>query len=138
MNVLLSEAEANHLATDKEKLYFISLMHNLTNSLTKSRFWTIHIPVISCQIDVLKSMQAENKLPEIAASLNNMLNYCLKFNYYSAELLLLISTNGLVNEISLNSLMSSDDGPFRKDLFLYYAGLCDFEKLALKWIIKLC
>ena len=117
-------------AVDDAKVSFIKLMPSLVTSMIDANFCETNLStqMINTQIDVLRSMQMdcdESRRILFTSSLNALLAFCLKFNFYSLELLLLVYTKGLVDaELSLNSLLPG----LHKDLFLMYAGLCDFKK----------
>lgn len=113
---------------NQDKTHFIGLMTKLTDTLIKLNYFDLDLcsGVINSQLEVIKTMDHEDEMPVIVSSLNSLVNFCLKFNYESSELLDLVFMKRFSNESSLSSM--DLEGLLRKDLFVYYAGLCGFER----------
>ena len=108
----------------EHKKEFLNRLTNLSASLKESNLYVDYLcdSLISCQIDYSKSIIDQTNSCEsvVARALNTLLEFCLKFNYNSLELLEFVNTS-----INKNGL---SNGVFKPDLFVFYAGICNFKE----------
>lgn len=116
---------SNSFGDLEHKREFLDRLKNFSFSLMNNNLYVDYLcdGLINCQLEYIRSIidETSGKFDNCVANcLNTLLEFCLKFNYHSPDLLAFVNTG--MNEQWLV------DGALKLDLFVFYAGTCNFTE----------
>lgn len=116
---------SNSFGDLEQKREFLDRLKNFSVSLMNNNLYVDYLcdGLINCQLEHARSIIDETSGECdncVASSLNTLLEFCLKFNYHSPDLLAFVN-------MGLNGQWLVD-GTLKLDLFVFYAGTCNFTE----------